>query len=252
MRYSGRYLGTIVAFLALSGIAQAQSALPAGTVLPVSLDRGIKAGSARPGQEIRARIMQDIPGTSIHRGAHVLGHVVRAEAPKNGPARLEISFDNVQEHGRRIPFRSNLRAMASFFEVEQAQIPEDMSDRGLTPETWTTQQIGGDQVYRGGGPVAVGDTVVGEPNPYGVVGPPLSQSGEGCRGQLDGNTSPQAFWLFSTDACGVYGFPNIRIEHAGRTNPQGTIILIAQSGKLAIGSGSGLLLRVQGSEEPTS
>jgi hypothetical protein len=247
-----RHSGMIVAVLALSAIVQAQSAVPPGTLIPASLSQQIKASSVHPGQQIRARIMQDIPGTSIHRGAHLLGHVVRAETSKNGPARLEITFDNVLEHGRRIPIRSNLRTMASFFEVEQAQIPEEMSSRGLTPETWTTQQIGGDQVYRGGGPVAVGDTVVGRPLPYGVVGLPLGQAGQKCRGQLVGNTSPQAFWLFSTNACGVYGFPNIRVEHAGRTDPQGTIILTAQNGKLELNSGSALLLRVQGSEEPRS
>lgn len=244
-----RYASMIVTVLAMSAVARAQSALPPGTLLPVSLNKGIKASSAHPSQEIRARVMQDIPGTSIHRGAQVIGHVVHSEAAKNGPARLEISFDTVRQHGRRISIQSNLRAMASFLEVEQAQVPEEMSSRGLTPETWTTQQVGGDQVYRGGGPVAVGNTTVGRPTPYGAVGLPLSQSAQKCRGEMSGNSNPQAFWLFSTSACGVYGFPNIHIEHAGRTDPQGIIILITENGKLVLNSGSGLLLRVQGSEE---
>lgn len=235
------------AIIALPAGALAQNAVPSGTLLPVSLDRGIKASTVHPGQEIRTRVMQDIPGTSIHRGARVLGHVVAANSSKNGEATLEMRFDTIQEHGQRIPISSNLRALASFFEVEQALIPEDMSSRGLTPETWTTQQIGGDQVYRGGGPVAVGVTTVGQPTPYGVLGSPIAQPGQECRGSVDDNTQPQAFWLFSTSACGVYGFPNIWIAHAGRTDPVGTIVLTARSGKLALTSGSGLLLRVQGS-----
>jgi hypothetical protein len=247
-----RYAWMIITVFALSATVRAQSVLTPGTLLPVSLNSKISVSSVHPGQEIRARIMQDIPETSIHRGAQVIGHVVHSEAIKNGPARLEISFDTVRQHGRRISIQSNLRAIASFLEVEQAQMPEEMSSRGLTPDTWTTQQIGGDQVYRGGGPVAVGNTTVGRPTPYGVVGLPLSQSAQKCRGEMSGNSNPQAFWLFSTNACGVYGYPNIRIEHAGRTDPQGIIILTTENGKLVLNSGSGLLLRVQGSEERRS
>ena len=174
----------------------------------------------------------------------MLGHVVAANSSKNGEATLEIRFDTIQEHGQRIPIRSNLRALASFLEVEEAQITEDMSSRGLSPETSTTQQIGGDQVYRRG-------TRRGwyhnrrSTHPLWRSGPPLAQPGQKCRGVVGDNTQPQAFWLFSTSACGVYGFPNIRIAHAGRTDPAGTIVLTARSGKLALTSGSGLLLRVQ-------
>jgi hypothetical protein len=57
----------------------------------------------------------------------------------------------------------------------------------------------------------------------------------------------QALWLFSSDACGLYGFDNVRIEHAGRTDPRGNIVLSADDGKIDLYSQSGLLLRVQGS-----
>lgn len=225
----------------------AQSALPPGTILPVSINKGINAAKVHPGQQIRAVVMQNIPGTPIHRGAKVLGRIVQATAAKNGPARLEITFDAVEIHGKRIPLKANLRALASFMEVTAAQIPEDSPDSGVTPEDATTQQIGGDQVYRGGGPVAVGIETVGHPTAHGVLALPRVQSGKSCRGPVEGNQHPQALWLFSTDACGVYGFSNIRIEHAGRTTPAGTIILAAKKGKLAINGGSGLLLRVRGS-----
>ena len=86
---------------------------------------------------------------------------------------------------------------------------------------------------------------MGEPTPYGVLG--KLNSNAPCRGAIAGNDHPQALWLFSTDACGVYGFSGLSIEHAGRTNPVGNIVLASKAGKLNIMSGSGLLLRVQGS-----
>jgi hypothetical protein len=235
----------LTAVFCLPGSVAAQSVLPSGTIIPVSLDTSINVKKAHAGELIRCAVMQDIPGTTIHRGAHVLGYVVQATTRKGGPARLEIRFDSVQMHRRSIPLHANLRALASFLEVQEAQIPEDGASRGLTPETWDTQQIGGDQVYRGGGPVAVGEMVVGQPTPWGVLALPRRQFGMPCRGVMGEATQPQAMWLFSRDACGVYGFWDVRIEHAGRTDPKGTIVLASGDGKLSLMSGSAMLLRVR-------
>jgi hypothetical protein len=239
----------LAAVLALPAAVMAQGAVPEGTILPVSLNKGLNVRTAHPGQEIRAKVMEDVPGTTIRRRADVIGHVVEVNSSGNGPARLALRFDTVVSHGQSVPIRTNLRALASFVEIEGAQVPEEMASRGLNPQTWTTEQIGGDQVYRGGGPVAVGITTVGEPTPYGVLGVPRVQTGQKCRGVVADANQPQAMWLFSTDACGVYGYANIRIEHAGRTDPAGIIVLVSENGKLRLQSGSGMLLRVQKSAD---
>ena len=236
--------GVLAAFVAIPLAVSAQSALPSGTILPVSLDGSINARKAHAGEEIRATVMQNVPGTAIRRRAHVVGHVIEASGARNGQQKLEIRFDSVEIQGKMAPIRANLRALASFFEVEQAQIPEEMSSRGMTPETWTTQQIGGDQMYRGGGPVGEGDQTVGSITPWGALGLPRAQAGMPCRGVIDDNTRPQAMWLFSVDACGLYGYANIQIDHYGRSDPQGTIIISSHDGKLNLGSGSAILLRV--------
>lgn len=236
------WIWTVIISLPLGVIAQTPP--PAGTILPVALSRSLKAEKAYAGQKISAEVMQNIPGTSIRRRAHVLGHVVKVSYSKSGQSTLEICFDAVEFHGRTIPLKTDLRALASFIEVEDAQIPMEMASRGITPEVATTQQIGGDMVYRGGGPVAVGNLVVGQPTPYGVLALPRVQPGLNCRGVIGDNRRPQAFWLFSTDACGVYGLSNIRIEQAGRTDAAGNIILESDKGKLDLEGGTGLLLRV--------
>jgi hypothetical protein len=231
------------ASLSVAPSIMAQTAIPSGTILPISLDTGLNAAKVHPGQQIRATVMQNVPGTPVRRRARVEGHVVLVDALKNGQIKLEIQFDAVKISGRMVPMKTNLRALASLLEVEEAQIPEEMSSRGLTPETWTTQQIGGDQFYRGGGPVARGVTTVGRVTPWGALDLPRTQPGMPCRGAMGENHGPQAMWLFSSDACGVYGFANMRIEHAGRTDPKGTIILVSNNGKFKLGSGTGLLLR---------
>ena len=241
-----KYAWILAAILTLPVAAMAKTALPPGTILPVSLDKGLNASKVHAGMEIRAKVMQNVPGTPVRRGAEVIGHIVRANAPGKSKASLEISFDAVKIHKQRIPLKANLRALASFLEVEEAEDPEDMSSRGLNEESWTTQQIGGDQVYRGGGPVTEGRISVGTPTPYGVLVIPRTQSSQPCRGAIGAASRPQAFWLFSANACGVYGYSHVRIAHAGRTAPAGTVVLLSNRGKLVLYSGSGMLLRVLG------
>lgn len=236
-----------VAALCVPLTAAGQAALPPGTILPVSLDRSLNAAKARAGQTFQATVMQTIPGTSVHRGAKVMGRVVESATDIGGGSRLTLRFDTIRSHGQTIDVRASLRALASFVEVEAAQVPEEMGIRGTTPETATTQQIGGEQVYRGGGPVTDGLTVVGQPVPYGVLAMPRAQRGLPCRAEVAGNRQPQAFWLFSSNACGVYGYPRLRIEQASRSNEQGKIVLVQERGRLELRSGTGLLLRVQGS-----
>jgi hypothetical protein len=61
---------------------------------------------------------------------------------------------------------------------------------------------------------------------------------------VEGNDSPQALWVFSTDACGIYGIERLRIVHAGRTEPVGKIVLAGETPNVKLRNGDGLLLRV--------
>jgi hypothetical protein len=225
----------------------AQSSLPNGTILPVSLDHSLNVGKVHAGQTIRGTIMQSIPGTAVHRGAKVVGQIVAVTASPDGKSEVSLRFDKIETHSQTFPVTTSLRALASNLDVEEAQMPEEIATRGIEPDTATTQQIGGETVYRGGGPVASGETVVGKPVPYGVLVTPRSHPGSPCRGNIAGNKDPQAFWLFSSDACGVYGYPELRVTDAGRNNRKGEIMLVTTKGRLLLRSGSGILLRVQGS-----
>src|SRR5579863_4316594 len=117
-------IATAAGLVAGSAALRAQNALPAGTILPASLDHALNSHRVHPGQEIRAEIMQDIPGTTVRRHNRLVGHVIGVSGGASGAARLEIRFDAVEAHGRRIPVSVNLRALASFLEVEEAQVPE--------------------------------------------------------------------------------------------------------------------------------
>jgi len=226
----------------------AQNTIPAGTILPVALNSSLNSRKVKPGQVITARVMQDVPlspGSTIHAGAKVLGRVIDVK-PANGGTGAHVSFrfDTLVVSKRRIPIITNLRALASMMAVEAAQLPESGPDRGTSQNAWTTDQIGGEVVYRGGGPVADGLRSVGEPTYGGVLVHVSAKPGSPCRGEIEGNDRLQALWVFSSDACGVYDFADLAIVHAGRTDPVGEITLASDKGEVNVRAGSGMLLRV--------
>jgi hypothetical protein len=230
----------------------AQSTIPAGTILPVRLNSSLNSRKTKPGKVITARLMQDVPvssGSTIHAGAKVVGHVVDVRR-QNGAtgAQVSVRFDILIASGRKTSITTNLRALASMMAVEDAQIPAFGPDRGSSENAWTTAQIGGEVVYRGGGPVANGIRSVGQPTSNGVLVRPSAKPGTECRGSVEGNDQPQALWLFSSYACGAYEFPDLVIVHAGRSSPVGEITLASNHGNVNVRAGSGMLLRVDSSD----
>ena len=225
----------------------AQITIPPGTILPVALNSSLNSRKARVGQVITARVMQDVPlphGT-IPAGSKVIGHITNVKpADATSGAQVSFRFDTLVTRKQRIPITTNLRALASMMAVEQAQLPETGPDRGTSANAWTTDQIGGEVVYRGGGPVADGLRPVGESTTNGVLVHISTKPGSKCRGDIEGNDRLQATWVFSSDACGVYDIPNLEIAHAGRTNPLGEITLASDKGDVNVRAGSGILLRV--------
>ncbi|HYL62897.1 MAG TPA: hypothetical protein VE077_09765 [Candidatus Methylomirabilis sp.] len=219
--------------------------------MPVRLATSISSNKSKQGTEVTAKIMQDIPlpeGQKIPKGSQVRGKVV-AISPTSASAKSEISvrFDKLLLKHVEIALITNLRAIAGFVEVEEAQIPVHGSGESDVYDWLPTRQIGGDDVYGKEGTVTAWNNpsqVVGRSTYDGVLGHISSQAGTSCRGPLYGNDMPQALWVFSSDACGVYGLPYMTIAHAGRNEPLGLIVLRSSHPSLKLPGGTGMLLRI--------
>jgi hypothetical protein len=243
--------------LALPAFAQE---IPTGTTLPVMLKSSLNSSKDRPQKTIQASLMQEVTlpsGTRIPAGALVAGQVVEVQATPASGSHLAVRFDRIIFKGHTLEFTASLRALASKMQVFEAQMPTNsFDDYGTTVTDWNTIQVGGDAVYRGNGEVLSYGKVIGRSSPFGAVSAKLEADPRaGCHNGVGGNDREQALWVFSAAACGIYGFEDLKIAHAGRTNPIGLIVL-ESPGEVKVDSGSGWLLRVvsslPGAASPTS
>jgi hypothetical protein len=234
-----------------SGSSPVASKIPAGTILPVVLRTSVSFEKCKSGQILNGRIAQDVPlqnGSNIRKGSKIEGHIVEIIPATNGTGRkISIQFDKLYMAGQWVPITTNLRAIAGFMTVLEASVPEEAPGEGAVSNWLPTTQIGGDSVYGVDGPVMSAENaseLVGKSVGDGVLARVRAKEGDKCRGAVDGNDYPQALWVFSTDACGTYGIERLKIVHAGRTAPEGTIVLASEKRNLELRDGDGLLLRV--------
>jgi hypothetical protein len=235
--------------LAGGGLVQSASSLPAGTVLPLQLENTVSIKEARPGQLLKARIMQAVPlpnGVTIATKAAVSGSIVSVEKDSDGTGvMVSLKFDRIDERNEGYAISTYLRAIASFNAVRAAQLPRTGADDG-TPTGWAdTMQIGGDIRFGDGGDVRnhakqkVGKGVIG-----GVLVRVAANPAKGCDGAVNGDVNPKALWVFSADACGVYDLKGVKVAHTGKEAPAVGIMLHFEKEDMKLDVGTGILLRI--------
>ena len=251
-----RILTGLIAFFLATSCVYAQQ-IPAGTLLPVMLDNTIDTNKSKPGEQISAKLRQEVrlpEGAKIKRDSKVLGHVVAASRASSGHgASLTVQFDHIEIEKQGVPISVGLRALASMELVAQAKQPAN-GDIGYGTTSWdlNMSQIGGQIAYNGARIVKspTGQVVGRVVEPGAVMGVPMANPERGCAGP-GGNTSEQAFWVFSTDACGVYGDGNLTAASgiSGATTGQ---IALSSPKQITVRGGSGWLLQVTSPSSATS
>jgi len=225
----------------LSATALTAQSIPAGTALPVMLNSGLNAKGAKPNQKIEGKLMQEVnlpDGGKIKSGSHVTGHVVSVTRPSSSGSRIVVQFDELQDDHQVFPLHVSLRAIASSQNVFQAGLSIDATSTYESSQSWTTKQVGGEVVFRGRGYVASDQGRVGVYNGTGVWGK-IPAAGDCPAG--DSSNPQQALWIFSTTACGIYGFEHTKLEQSGLTPPLEQIAFSSEK-DIDIRGGSGWLL----------
>jgi hypothetical protein len=219
--------------------------LEAGLTLPVQVGRTLRAGKAKPGTVFEVKTTQRVPVSTdayLNHGARIRGEVVTSDAGDGttaNPSRLTIRFTQLSYQGRTVPLETRAVAMANLMAVNDTFLSmQGGADRGNpSPASWTTRQVGGDEVARSGW---VGEVVgsatrtVGSADYFGVYSLPVKLQG------AEGLMVPRAMGVFSTTAAGLYGYdPGDRLESAG-----GLITITNPERQVVIRNGDNLLLEV--------
>jgi len=225
--------------------AQPVQALPPGTLLPLMLNTTINSGKSKPGEKLTAKLKQDLPLDSgdIKAGAEVSGRVVSVKRGGAGaPATVVVVFDLIRINGQEFPITTNMRALASMQAVYQARLPiNSVAPDGNSVWDYNTRQVGGEIVYGRNGVRSDAGIVGMVPEPGWVIAVPRGNPEAGC--DAPENKHMQAFWVFSTNACGVYGDEDLKIaRHAD--DPKTGQITLTDPKKVAVRGGAGLLLTV--------
>lgn len=240
----------VAAVLLISAAIAGAQEIPPATALPITLNTTLDVRKLVSGQPISASIAQDVPlpsGDRIRAGSRVTGRVLQAGTKLGRRTYVRLRFDQVSANGRNIAITTSLRAVASSREVQNAQLPEHGPILGESSANWTTTQVGGDVVYRGGGHVVHDEKVVGEPVKDGVLTVLVSAGRPGC--ETASADRRLALWVFSSSACGAYGyFGRLDIARAGDSSPVGEIVLESKK-NVRVGTGSAMLLITVGTPQ---
>src|SRR5438270_688586 len=101
-----------------AGVNGASGALSSGTILEAELTKSIDAKKAKQGDEVAARLTQDVKSSGrvvLHKGTKLVGHVTEAQAKskESGESRLGIAFDKaVLKGGEEMAFTGVIQAVA--------------------------------------------------------------------------------------------------------------------------------------------
>jgi hypothetical protein len=233
---------------AAGGRVQSSPLVPGGTVLPIALEKTTTLKEAQAGQALEARIMQEVPlpsGEKIPLRSLVKGSIVSVGKEEDGlGVKLTLKFNQVETKKEALTVVTYLRAMASYDAARAAQIPRTGADGG-TPAGWAnTTQIGGDIRFGDGGEVRDrGKHKVGKGVTGGVMVYVKANPARGCEGPM-GDDRPQALWVFSADACGVYDLKDTTITRKGKGEPVGEFTLRFEKDDMKLEGGTAMLLRV--------
>lgn len=224
--------------------------LPVGLILPVRLENALEVKEAHQGTALETRVMQEVPlpaRRKISFRSVIKGSVLSVvkDADDTGTS-VTIAFTALDDHNRVLSMNTGLRAIASYAAVRDAQTPWSQADTGAPPGWANTVQIGGDVRYGDGGMVRNNrKQQVGKGVLNGVlVHVQANPARGGCEGPINGDDHPQALWVFSADACGVYGLKEIGIAHSGRSEPAGEITLHFARSNMKLDAGTAMLLRI--------
>jgi hypothetical protein len=195
-----------------------------GSVIPVELTKTVDAKKAKTGDEVVARVMQDLKTSSgevlVAKDTKMIGHVTEAQAhtKEQKQSELGITFDKAVTKSSEIKLPMSIQAIIAPRQNNPA------NDAG-----------GGETAPTTGGGAAT--SPMGNRAPLSVPSQPQQLPAGGSDAQ-SGARPP-----ITASTQGVIGMPDLKLEASGQNASQGSVVSSEKS-NVKLESGTMLLLRV--------
>jgi hypothetical protein len=239
--------------------ASQTEALSGGTTLQAELTKMIDAKKAKSGDEVNARLTQDVKANGkviLHKGTKLLGHVTEAQAKskENAESSLGLVFDKaILKGGQEIAFRGVIQALAPPPQGTLSATADDGGNLGSGMGTGTGGAMGGGRSGGGLAPMgggaggAVNSTVGSAANTANNTAGSVTNSAPGAvNGSVNQATGDAANRTFNSASRGVIGMQGVALNTAAAGNAQGSVISSA-SRNVKLDSGTQMILQVTGS-----
>lgn len=213
--------------------AAGEKKVAAGSVIPVQLTQTIDAKKAKPGEQVVAKVTQDMKTSTgevlVPKDTKIIGHVTEAQARSKDQkeSELAIMFDRAEiKNGSSMEMPMSIQAIIG----QQNNPPAAENDQGVPPASRGATSNPG--ATAGRSPMAGGSTPPPSASPSAETGPPPSegQAGNGSRPPINGHTT------------GVIGLSHIQLSP--NSNAQQGSVVTSDKNNVKLESGTMLLLRV--------
>lgn len=202
-----------------------------GSVLPATLTKGINAKKAKKGDEVVAKVTQDLRNTQgtviIPKDTKIVGHVteVQPRSKEQKESELAIAFDQaVLKNGEAMQMPMSIQAIIAPPNRNSANSTSSSPSSSPGPET------GGTSTSSGGRPGMTGSSPAPAPDPQAPSSVPSA-------------TPTQAQPQITGDTQGVVGIADLKLSPAPDAT-QGSLVT-SEKNNVKLDDGTFLLLRVQ-------
>ena len=208
-----------------------------GSVIPVQLTRSVDAKKVRSGDEVDARVTQDLKTSSgeliVPKNTKVIGHVTETQVrnKEQKESQLGITFDHAElKTGGEVTLPMSIQAIIAPPSLTQNN-GNASADAAAQPNSQAPTPVPGANMGRpmGTAPAAT------EPMPS---VPTESSTGQSASGQAGASPRPQ----ITGNTQGVIGLPNLNLS-PGQNGAQGSVVS-SEKGNVKLESGTFMLLRV--------
>jgi hypothetical protein len=203
--------------------------LAPGSVIPVELTKSVDAKKAKTGDEVVAKVTQDMKNNTgeviVPKDTKVIGHVTESQ-PRNKEkeSQVGIAFD------RAVTKNGEMQMPMSIQAIIGPQNNGPNSGTSPAPEESPAGRTAGSS--SGQAPGMRGSSApASPPSSGGSYSPAAAQGGSNSRPPITAETQ------------GVVGMPNLKLESSAQTSNQGSVVT-SEKNNVKLDSGTMLLLRV--------